>query len=140
MSSPSMTAPRARRLPRGDSGDVILSWLTKVGVLLAVLGVMLFDVISVGSAQFQVEEQAQQAARRAAQSFAANKDIQVAYESALSDTAPGDTIDPASFTVDPAGAVTLTMQRDTPTLLIEKIPPLRDYASISRTVQASPLR
>lgn len=127
-------------MPSGDSGDMILSWLTKVGVLLVVLGVMLFDVISVGSAHFQVEKLAQEAARRAAQSFAASKDIQVAYESALSEAAVTDLIEPASFTVDPEGAVSLTMQRDTPTLLIEKIPPLRDYASITRTVQARPLR
>lgn len=140
MPSPSSTPHRTRRLPSGDAGDVILSWLTKVGALLVVLGVMLFDVISIGSAQFQVEGQAQEAARQAAQSFAASKDLQGAYESALGETAPGDTIDPASFTVDPAGAVTLTMQRDTPTLLIEKIPPLRDYASISRTVRTTPLR
>lgn len=127
-------------MPSGDAGDVILSWLTKVGALLAILGVMMFDVISIGSAHFQVEEGAQEAARRAAQGFSDNKDIQAAYDRALADAAVTDTIDPASFAIDPEGAVTLTMQRETPTLLVAKIPPLREYASITKTVRARPLR
>ncbi len=132
--------PRARRLPEGDTGDIILGWLTKVVGLLSILGVMAFDVISIGAATFQVEEQGQQAAQRAAQSFGTSKDIQIAYEAALDGTSVGDTIDPTSFTVSPDGTVSLTMQRSTPTLLVEKVPPLREYGAVSRTVSASPLR
>jgi hypothetical protein len=137
--SPLRTRPH-RRLPEGDAGEIILGWFTKVVGLLAVLGVMAFDAISIGAATFQAEEQAQQAARRAAESYSTAKDIQVAYEAALAGAAAGDTIDPASFTVDPAGTVRLSLQRSTPTLLVEKIPPLREYATASRTVSVAPPR
>jgi hypothetical protein len=121
--------------PAGERGDVVLGWLTKVVATLAVLGLMGFDAVSLGAAHFRAEDRAQQAVRAAAENFNSTKNLQQAYETALGEVLDtGDTIDPASFTISPQGAVTLTLRHETATLLVEKIPPLRGYAVVDRTV------
>lgn len=137
----STSASHGSRLPSGDAGDIVLGWLTKIMVLLAVLGVMAFDAVSLGSSYVQTEDAGQQAARRAAERYSLDKDLQAAYDAALLPLlARGDTIDPDSFSVSPDGAVTLTISHQTPTLLVEKIPPLREYAVVEATVTGRQLR
>lgn len=126
--------------PTGARGDVVLGWLTKVVATLAVLGLVSFDAVSLGAAHFRAEDSAQRAARTAAGNFSGTKSLQAAYEAALDEVLDsGDTIDPASFTISPDGSVTLTLRHETATLLVEKIPPLRSYAVIDRTVTGRPL-
>lgn len=128
------------RRPAGEHGDVVLGWLTKVVATLAVLGMIGFDAVSLGAGRFRAEDSAQTAARTAAETFSGTKNLQKAYEAALDEVlGSGDTIDPASFTISPQGAVTLTLRHETATLLVEKIPPLRRYAVIDRTVTGRPL-
>jgi hypothetical protein len=121
----------------GDRGDIVLGWLTKLVVTLAVLGVVGFDLISLGSARFQAEDHAQAAARAAGEAFTSGKDLQAAYDAALAEVLEhGDTIDPQTFTVAQDGAVTLTLHRTAPTMVVEKLPPARDWAEIDVTVTA----
>lgn len=135
------TSALHRRASSADAGDIVLGWLTKITALLAVLGVIGFDAVSLGASFLHTEDAGQQAARRAAESYAGTKDLQAAYDAALLPLmARGDTIDPASFTVAPDGAVTLTLQHVTPTLLVERIPPLREYAVFEATVTGAQLR
>lgn len=123
----------------GDRGDIVLGWLTKVTATLAVLGVIGFDAISLGAAQFQAEDHAQTAARAAAESYRADKDVQRAYDAALAEVAEdGDTLDAEAFTVGTDGAVTLRLRREVPTLLVDRIPPVRDWATVTRTVTGAP--
>lgn len=127
-------------LPR-DRGDIVLGWLTKVVATLAVLGLVGFDAMSLGVARIQAEDHAQQAVRAAAAAYNGSRDLQAAYEAALAAVLPSaDTIDPASFTVAPDGAVTLSLRHETATLLVEKVPPLRQYAMVVRTVTGRPPR
>lgn len=134
--TPDRTPPS--RTLRGDAGEIILGWLTRVAVLLSVLGVLAFDGVALGAAQFRAEDRAQAAMRAAGVSFEVSKDLQAAYEAALSE-APEDTIDPTTFSVAPDGTVTLTLTHSTSTLLVEKIGPLQQYATVSRTVTGRPL-
>lgn len=134
---------RARSYGRrrtGDRGDVVLGWLTKVVATLAVLGLLSFDAVSLGAARFRAEDSAQQAARTAAESWSDSKDLQKAYDAALGEIlGTGDTIDPAGFSVSPDGTVRLSLRHETATLLVEKVPPLRKYAVVTRTVTGRPL-
>ena len=126
--------------PAGERGDVVLGWLTKVVATLAVLGLIGFDAVSLGAARFRAEDSAHQAARAAAESFSTTKDMQKSYEAALDEVLDtGDTIDPAGFTISPQGAVTLTLRHEAATLLVEKIPPLREYAVVTLTATGRPL-
>jgi len=126
-------------LPRGDRGDVVLGWLTKVTVTLALLGLVGFDAVSLGAGQFQAEDHAQQAARAAVEAYRTTPDLQQAYDAAVGEVLDdGDTIETEGFVAGPDGSITLRLRRQVPTLLIEKIPPLRDLATVTRTVTGTP--
>jgi exosome complex RNA-binding protein Csl4 len=122
-----------------DRGDIVLGWLTKVVATLAVLGVVGFDLISLGSARFQAEDHAQSAVRAANESYRSSKDLQAAYDAAVAEVVEhGDTIDAQSFTVGPDGRITLTLRRTAATIIVEKVAPLRDWAQVESTVSARP--
>lgn len=121
-----------------DRGDIMLGWLTKLVGTFAVLGVLGFDAISLGTAHFAAEDHAQNAARAASAAYRAPADLQKAYEAAhFSAAEHGDTVAPGDFGITPDGQVTLTLERTAPTLLLEKIGPLRDWAQIRTTVSAA---
>jgi len=123
----------------GDRGDIVLGWLTKLTVALAVVGLVGFDAVALGATRFQAEDHAQTAARAAVASWSADKDLQKAYDAALAEVAAdGDTLDAEAFSVAPDGAVTLRLRREVPTLLIEKVPQLHSWTEVTRTVTGRP--
>ena len=122
-----------------DRGDIVLGWLTKLVASLAVLGVLGFDAVSLVSARFQAEDHAQSAVRAANESYRGNKDLQQAYEAAVAEvTDDGDTIAPESFQVAPDGQITLTLHRTAATMVVDRIPPARDWAEVDVTVTGRP--
>ena len=122
-----------------DRGDIVLGWLTKLVATLAALGVVGFDLISLGAARFQSEDHAQSAVRAAAAAYRATPNVQAAYDAAVAEVAQhGDTIDATSFSVTPDGRVTLTLHRAASTMLVEKVAALRDWADVTATVSAAP--
>lgn len=124
-----------------DRGDIVLGWLTKLVASLTVLGVIGFDLISLGTTRFQAEDHAQSAVRAAHASYSSSKDLQAAYDAALAEVVEhGDTIDPQTFAIASDGTVTLTLHRTAPTMVVEKIAPLRTWADVQRTVTATPAR
>ena len=135
---------RCRHGRPDDRGDIVLGWLTRLTVVLAVLGVIGFDLVSVGAGHLAAEDRAQDAARAAVSSYRSEKDVQRAYEAALADVSAdgkvGDAIDPAGFSVAEDGSVTLTVVHTSPTLLVEKISPLRRFATATATVTGRPAR
>lgn len=123
----------------GDRGDIVLGWLTKLVAVLAVLGVLVFDAVSVGAGHFQTEDHAQKAARAAVESYRATPDLQLAYQAATGAVlADGDTIDPQTFVAGTDGSITLELRRTVPTLVLDRIRPLRDWTTMNRTVTGRP--
>lgn len=121
-----------------DRGDIVLGWLTRLVLGLAVVGLIGFDLVSLGATRFQAEDHAQSAARAAAEAYRAPSDLQAAYDAAAREALEhGDTIDPTTFSVTPDRTVTLTLRRTAPTLLVEKVAPLRPWADVRRTVTGS---
>jgi hypothetical protein len=121
-----------------DRGDIVLGWLTKLVGTLAVLGLIGFDAVSLAAAHFSAEDRAQTAARAASSAYTTPADLQKAYEAAhFSAAEQGDSIAPTDFTIGSDGRVTLTLQRTAPTLLLEKIAPLRHWAEVRTTVSAT---
>ena len=49
-------APSARREPGDDRGGIVLGWLTKLTVALGLVGIVLFDAISIGSTMATVSD------------------------------------------------------------------------------------
>jgi hypothetical protein len=126
-----------------DRGDIVLGWLTKLMVTLSVLGLVGFDLIALGVNRVQAEDRAATAARAAASSPDAAKDVQQAYDAAVASLAEDESehrVDPESFHVAEDGSVTVTVERTTTTLLVERVGPLRDWATATGTATARPVR
>jgi hypothetical protein len=128
----------------GDRGDIVLGWLTRLTMILGLVGLVGFDLISLGVGRVTTEDAAQAAAGAAVRSWADTPNVQRAYEAALSEldpaSGPDGTIPPESFSVAPDGSVTLTLERSSATMLVEKVPPIRSWATARATVTRSPQR
>ena len=125
---------------QGDRGDIVLGWLTKLVVILGALGLVGFDLIAVGQGHLQATDRADTAARAAAENYQTSRNTQQAFDAAYATLVDGDTIEPSTFAVTPAGAVALRLHHEVTTLLVEKIGPLRDRASIVAAGTAAPAR
>jgi len=121
-----------------ERGDIVLGWLTKLVVVVGVLGVIGFDAISLAQARFQAADRATAAATAAASSYAATKDVQKAYDAAFATVTGTDTIETKTFRVQPDGTVELRLHHTGTTLLVEKIGPLKKYAEAVSTGKGKP--
>jgi hypothetical protein len=124
---------------RRDDGSIVLGWLTKLVVLFAVLGVLLFDLIAVAVNNVTAQDEANLAAQAAADAYHANPDIQVAYQAAVDAVADGgELVLPRTFVIDPDGTVHLVLRRDTRTLVLHHVGALRKYERVEASGEAAP--
>jgi hypothetical protein len=78
---------------------MVLGWLTKLILVLAVLGVLVLDGFAWASARVGAQGSAERAGRAAVSTWQQSPDLQRAYDAALAEVvAAGDVIDAASFT------------------------------------------
>jgi hypothetical protein len=138
-------ALRRVRAPQGasDDGSIVVGWLTKIAITLAVVGLALYDSISIGSTMMSLSDDGSYAARAASETWqqpapGQKHDLQAAYESAVEaaqEENPLDVIDPKSFRVDPDGTVHLVISREATTLIIQHFGFSKKWADISRAAQ-----
>ncbi len=125
------------RLPR-ERGDIVLGWLTKVVVVLAVLGVCAYDGLSIVATKFSLADDGQSAAIAASTAWMHSKDVAQALAAAQASASSSnvlDTVIPTSLVIDPDGTVHLSLQREATTVLLTKIGPLRHWATVTVTAQ-----
>ncbi|MGZ4589257.1 MAG: hypothetical protein ACXV4A_01285 [Actinomycetes bacterium] len=118
-----------------DSGGIVLGWLTRITVILAIAGLALFDAISIGSTAVTLSDEGDYAAREASENWLATKSVQQAYDAAVAAAISqnsADTVDTKSFKIDPDGTVHLTIAREAPTLVVYRFSQTRKWAQISR--------
>ena len=122
-----------------DSGSIVLGWLTRLAATIAVLGLLAFDGVALVSTNFQAADHATSAAVLAADNYAQTKDVQAAYDAAVTAvTERGETIDAKTFVVDPAtGHVTLTLHREAATLWVHRVGPLKKWVDVKATGEGS---
>ena len=116
-----------------DEGGIVLGWLTRVAVVLAIVGIIAFDVISVVTARLAVEDAGQQAALVASDVWSRTHDIQEtlkAAEDSATESNALNVVDPATLRVDPDGTVHLRVTRDAPTLVAHYVKPLREMSVV----------
>lgn len=131
----------ARVQHAGDRGDIVLGWLVRVIALLAVLGVMAFDGLSVVSSRLSIDDQATTAARAAADSWAASHDMQGAFNAAWRTATESDAtndVDVKAFRIDATGAAHVTLRREAPTFVMRLVPPLRRLAVVRAVGDSRP--
>lgn len=122
----------------GDDGGIVLGWLSKIAIVLGVLGLVLFDAISIGSTAVTLSDQGGYAARQASETWAESKSIQQAYDAAVATAVeenPHNTVATKSFSIDPDGTVHLTVAREAATLLVFRLNQTRKWAHLERKAQ-----
>ena len=132
-----MLVPSRRLAPDGrspEAGDIVLGWLTRVAVVLAIAGVALFDAISVGSTKASVADDGTYAAREASSTWDQTKDIQATYETAVrvaEEENADNKVPTKGFTVDQDGTVHLVVSRTAPTLVLYRWGKTATWADVS---------
>lgn len=114
-----------RILGASDAGNIVVGWLTKLVVVFSVLGVLVFDGVSLGIAELAVTDSAAAASRAASRELMVGRTPQDAYATASESVVQDDafnTLPSESFLVAPDRTVTLTVVRETPTLVLHWIP------------------
>jgi hypothetical protein len=118
---------------------MVLRWLTKLVVVLSVLGVLVLDSLAWVSARFGTQDAAERAGRAAVSAWERTSNIQTAYDAALAELGPsGGTIETTSFTAAPDGTVSLTLHREVSTVVLHRVPPLQHLTQLAATVVTQP--
>lgn len=128
-----MHAPLSR--VRGDRGDIILGWLTKIVAILALAGLVLFDAISVGSTAMNLSDQGAYAARQASEVWQQTDSVQKAYEAAwaaATEQNSQNVVDPATFRIDDDDRVHLTVSRTASSILLYRWGRTAEWAELER--------
>ena len=124
---------------RSDSGAIVLGWLTKLALVLGLLGLIGFDAVSLLHTRLTAADDANTAATAAAENYKQTKNVQLAYNAALTSSgAPDATIETATFHIAPDGVVTLRLHLHATTLLVRHIPPIRGLADAVETGTGTP--
>lgn len=117
-----------------ERGDVILGWLTKIAVVMAIAGIALFDAVSVGVTATSLTDQGGHAAREASEVWQVSSSTQKAYDAAVAsaiESNPLNTVDTESFTIDPDDTVHLTIRREATTLVLYRWGRTATWAELS---------
>ena len=123
----------------GDRGSIVLGWLTKLAIAMSIVGLALFDTLSIGAAHLGATDDAGTAAEAASASYRMSHDVDAAYQAAL-ETLPSDseTLPPTQFIVSPDGTVNLVLRRTTTTLVADRIGFLKKYTLVVVHGEATP--
>src|SRR4051795_11394444 len=132
-----VSVARSHRLARGsERGDALMGWLVKIAVVLGVVGIALFDAISIGSTSVTIADQGSYAARAASEVWQQDQDLQQTYAAAVAaaqEENPANTVATQDFRVDEDGTVHLTVARTASTIVVRRIGPLAKWAHVRHT-------
>lgn len=121
-----------------DRGSIVIGWLGKIAVVLAVLGIALFDGISVGVAHMNAQDDANGAAVAANTAWTQTHNLQQAYDAAAeSITNSDETVLTRGFSIDNDGTVHLLLHRTAMTLVMRHIGPLKQYTVFTVSGEAT---
>ena len=126
-----------------DRGDLVLGWLIKLSVTLGVIGLLLFDGVSVVVAKVGVQDDASLAAREASDAADRGTDVQGAYDAAveaLADQGSPSVVQTSTFTIGPDATATVTTTRTASTFFLKHIGLLDEWVQASATATAAPVR
>ena len=117
---------------------MVIGWLTRVVVVLAILGVLGFDAIAVGVARFDADDDGTRAAQAAATSWKQSHDIAAALKAAETSLGEADTLVPESLTITADGTAHLKVQRKVTTIVFPYIPGTKKLRNQTVSASAGP--
>ena len=116
----------------GARGDIVLGWLTRIILALAVASVVVFDGLSLAVAHFAAIDDANSAADSASEAWQSTHQLSAALQAAQDAAAQhGETVLPDSLSVDPDGTAHLRIAHEATTLVVHHIPMLRSWTTIT---------
>lgn len=123
--------------PHRDRGDIVIGWLTRLLVVLAIFGVIAFEAVSLGVAHVRTQDLAAEAAREGSQDYHRNKNVQSAYQVAVAIAAQKQgTIEPEEFFVEDDGTVQVTVHREAGSLVLYRFGATRKWLQVEETARA----
>jgi hypothetical protein len=108
-----------------DRGDIVMGWLTKLVVVLAVVAVIGFDGVQVGLSTVQLQDQANDAATAARDSYSQHHDVNAALlaaQDSAKEANSQDVLVPGGFSVARDGSVTVQLTRPIHTVVAHYLP------------------
>ena len=112
-------------------GDIIASWLFQVVAFLAVLGFVAYEIISIGVTMVALDDNAREVARAARDAYRAELSLDQAEDAA---EAVAEQHQAAIVGLEEDdGELTVTLQKQAPTLLVHRIGPLEDLTLATQT-------
>jgi hypothetical protein len=121
-----------------DLGSIVVGWLTRVVLVLAVIGVLGYDAVAIGQGRVNAADEADQIAQDAHDTWADTHSVDKAYATARDEAAAnGDSIPKGGFTIEPKhGLVTVKVQHSVDTLVIKHFGFSRPWTTMVATGQA----
>lgn len=126
---------RMRDISRADdAGGIVIGWLTRLVVVLAVVGVIGFDAVSIAVAHVNIVDDANSAVQAASLSWQSAHNIETAYQAAEAALPPGEEeVLPTSFAIAADGTVRLTVRRTVRTLIVRHLGSLSRWDVVTTT-------
>jgi hypothetical protein len=115
-----------------DRGSIIVGWLTKVAVILTLVGVVGFDLISVATTKMSAADDATNAARIGSETYIDTRgDVQRAYAASLRYAEKhGATIEPSDFEVEADGTVHVRIVKTATTIVFYRNSTSKKWAHV----------
>jgi Tfp pilus assembly protein PilV len=127
-----------RRLWAEDVGIILVSTLTKVLLVLAVLGVAGYDAIAISINAVSLKDEAQAAAQAGHQVLRNGDDAKAAYTAVMTYAKEhGLTVVPQSFAVSSHHTVTVEVRRDARVIAARYLPRISSYVVATASASAS---
>jgi hypothetical protein len=125
---------------RDDHGGLVLGWLFKVALTLALLGLLAFDGIALGVAKVSSTDAAATVASTAADQYKNSKhNAEQAYQAAEQAAVDnGVTLAAKDLVFYPDGEASATVHRTVHTIVLQYLPFARSFLHITATAVASP--
>ena len=127
---------------RRDAGGIVVGWLVKLVVVVGLVGVALFDAISIGVSRLSVEDAGALAAREASTSLARTGNLQSAYETAVHTAWEANELNdipPSTFVALPDGSVQLVVSREATTFVVRHVGWMRPWAHVEAEANGKPM-
>lgn len=125
-----LAGPRGATGPAGQRGEVS-SWLLQLLIVVAIVGLVVYEAVALGLATVQIDDLAREVARDARDEYRAEQSIEAARDVADDAAAEGEATVVRLQTGDEA--LTVTLEKDARTLIVHRIGPLAERLTPSAT-------
>jgi hypothetical protein len=122
-----------------DAGAIVLGWLTKVALSLAIVGFLSYDGISLVTATVSTNDHAATLASEAADDVKNMRSVDKAYAVIAEEAEEGgDSLAPKDFVVASTGHVRITLTHDANSIWMRHIGPLKKYLHVRASAEGAP--